>query len=290
MPDLVFIMNRPEPCKAEVFLRKDCGISHRQLTKLRHTENGLTVNGKLLKTIDTVKQGDCIHVHMVDKTEIIPNPDLIVPLVFESDEALIFDKPSGMPVHPSQCHHTDTLGNAFTAKYPNLTFRPVHRLDNDTSGLICVAKNAISARSLPDRLQKKYIALVSGNPPDSGTIDAPVGRCEDSIIARRITPDGKKAVTHFQVLQRGEKYTLVSFRLETGRTHQIRLHMSHIGCPLAGDFLYGGDMGDLQRHALHCAEMEYTDLSGNVHQIHSPIPDDMQKCFVQSAGISEFSE
>ena len=290
MPDLVFIMNRPEPCKAEVFLRKDCGISHRQLTKLRHTENGLTVNGKLLKTIDTVKQGDCIHVHMVDKTEIIPNPDLIVPLVFESDEALIFDKPSGMPVHPSQCHHTDTLGNAFTAKYPNLTFRPVHRLDNDTSGLICVAKNAISARSLPDRLQKKYIALVSGNPPDSGTIDAPVGRCEDSIIARRITPDGKKAVTHFQVLQRGEKYTLVSFRLETGRTHQIRLHMSHIGCPLAGDFLYGGDMGDLQRHDLHCAEMEYTDLSGNVHQIHSPIPDDMQKCFVQSAGISEFSE
>lgn len=277
MPDLFFTMQRPAPCRAEVFLRQDCGLSHRQLSHLKAIPGGITVNGSTLRTIDIVEPGTVVRLHLEDTSHLIPNPSLHVPVVFEDDDLLVFDKPAGMPVHPSQNHREDTLGNAFAAVWQELTFRPVHRLDQDTSGLTAVAKHALAASFLPSRLTKTYLALTDGTPPEEGTVNVPIARVPDSIIARRAgrdENDGKHAVTHFRVLSRG-KYTLLALTLETGRTHQIRVHMAHIGCPLAGDGLYGGNMTDISRHALHCAALDYVDRSGTVQHIVSPLPKDM---------------
>lgn len=275
MPDLIFHMQRQEPCRLETFLRKDCGLSRRQLSKLKAVPDGMTCNGAHIRSIDTVRQGDIIRLHMTDTSEIIPNPSLSVPLVFEDADLLVFDKPAGMPVHPSLNHRTDTLGNAFAAMFPSLTFRPVHRLDRNTSGLVAVAKHPIAAAALHGRIRKTYLALVSGTPPASGTIAEPIGRVPDSLIARCVSPEGKPAVTHYKILRYG-RYSLAELYLETGRTHQIRVHMSHNGWPLAGDDLYGGRCEDIGRHALHCARFAYTDGQGIVHAITSALPADMQ--------------
>ncbi len=233
-------------------------------------------NGQHIRSIDPVQPGDCITLHVPDVPNMAPNPALHAEVAFEDEDVLLFNKPAGMPVHPSQKHHLDTLGNAFAAQFPGMTFRPVHRLDQDTSGLVAVAKHPLAAFHLPDQLQKTYVAAVQGDPPEAGTIDAPIARAEDSILMRRVAPEGKRAVTHFRVLSRGY-YTFVRITLETGRTHQIRVHFSHIGCPLAGDNFYGGNLTHIQRHALHCAEMAYTDRAGRLHLVTSPLPEDMQK-------------
>ncbi len=275
MPDLFFTMNRPQPCRLESFLRQDCGVSRRQLCKLKAQENGITCNGNPIRTIDTVHPSDTIRLHISDAPEIPPNSELSVPLVFEDGDLLVFDKPAGMPVHPSLNHRMDTLGNAFAARFPALTFRPVHRLDRNTSGLVAVAKHPIAAAHLHDRIRKTYLAIVGGSPPDSGTVTAPIGRVPDSLIERCVTSDGKPAVTHYMIKER-RRYALAEIHLETGRTHQIRVHMRHIDCPLAGDDLYGGDCSQIHRHALHCAAFSYRDADGVVHEIHSALPEDMQ--------------
>jgi len=276
MPELIFHMQREEPCTLESFLRKDCGVSRRQLCRLKAADGGITCNGGFIRTIDKVYCGDEIRLRITDTTEILPNPALSVPVVFEDADLLVFDKPAGMPVHPSLNHRMDTLGNAFAVRYPALTFRPVHRLDCNTSGLVAVAKHPIAAASLHDRIAKTYLALVGGSPPDGGTITAPIGRVPDSLIERCVAPEGKAAVTHYIIIER-RRYALAKLHLETGRTHQIRVHMAHIGCPLAGDDLYGGDCTQMHRHALHCAEFVYTDGEGRQHTIRSALPDDMQK-------------
>ncbi len=276
MPILYFRMERSEPCKLETFLRQDCGLSRRQLCRLKHIDGGMTRSGQPIRSIDTVYSGDVICLRMADTSEIVPNPLLQVPLLFEDEDLLVFEKPAGMPVHPSLYHRTDTLGNAFAAMYPHLTFRPVHRLDRNTSGLVAVAKHPIAAANLHDRISKTYLALAEGAPPPSGTITAPIGRVPGSLIERCVSPDGKTAITHYKVLQYG-RYALTELQLETGRTHQIRVHMAHIGCPLAGDDLYGGSQLHIGRHALHCAAFVYTDSHGTLHRIAAPLPQDMQR-------------
>lgn len=235
----------------------------------------MTRSGQPIRSIDTVRNGDVIRLQMADTSEIMPNPLLRVPVLFEDEDLLVFDKPAGMPVHPSLYHRMDTLGNAFAAMYPHLTFRPVHRLDRNTSGLVAVAKHPIAAANLHERIRKTYLALAEGTPPQSGTITTPIARVPDSLIERCVSPDGKPAVTHYKVLQYG-RYALTELHLETGRTHQIRVHLSHIGCPLAGDDLYGGSLVHIGRHALHCAAFDYTDSLGSVHRIESPLPQDMR--------------
>ncbi|MBR3630051.1 MAG: RluA family pseudouridine synthase [Oscillospiraceae bacterium] len=275
MSELIYVMRRDSPCTAEQFLRHDCGMSRRLLSHLKAT-GGITVNGRILRSIDTVHPGDTICLHMDDAPNIPPNPALHTELVYADEELFLFNKPAGMPVHPSLHHADDTLGNAFAAQFPGMTFRPVHRLDQDTSGLVAVAANPLSASTLPGRLHKTYLALVTGMPPDEGIISVPIGRMPGSIIARRTDPDGKPALTRFRTLARG-KYSLVAVQLGTGRTHQIRVHMAHIGCPLAGDGLYGGCQEDLSRHALHCAVMLYTDRHDVQHTISAPLPEDMRR-------------
>lgn len=256
------------------------GVSRRLLTKLKRLEGGITRNGKTIRSIDTVENGDVIILRPGEGSPLEASPSLRVPIAFENDALVIFDKPGGMPVHPSIRHQGDTLGNCFAALYPGLTFRPVNRLDKDTSGLCVVAKDAYSARLLQNGCTKVYYAAAQGVISPCGTIDAPIARQRESIILRCVREDGQRAVTHYRRICSEKKYSLLRIILETGRTHQIRVHFAHIGHPLAGDGLYGGSKEDIDRQGLHCGEMSFTDPeTGKRITVRSPIPEDMKNLF-----------
>lgn len=247
------------------------------LTKLKRQDSGITCNGRTVRTIDTVYDGDVIVLKFEDNSLLEPNPLLNVPIAFENDNLVIFNKSGGMPVHPSIKHQGDTLGNFFSSLYPELTFRPVNRLDKDTSGLVVIAKNAYSANLLQNSCEKTYFAAVHGITDISGTINAPIARERESIIVRCVREDGQRAVTHYRRISHNEKYSLLEIHLETGRTHQIRVHFSHIGHPLAGDDLYGGSRDDISRQALHCGIMTFKEpVTGEIITVKSGLPDDIK--------------
>ena len=190
-----------------------------------------------------------------------------MPVAYEDASVIVYDKPASMPVHQAKWHQSDTLANVFAADMANrglsLPFRAVNRLDRDTSGLCVVAKNAHVAYCLANTLEKEYTAAVAGCPqPLCGTIDLPIARADAVDILRRVDPAGQRAVTHYRVTERDERASLVKIRLETGRTHQIRVHFSHIGHPLLGDVRYGGPADRLDRQALHCSRVWFTEPSG----------------------------
>lgn len=241
---------------------------------------GITRNGELIRSIDTVYGGDEILLRLDDTSLLEANGSLNVKIAFENDSLVVFDKPSGMPVHPSIKHQGDTLGNYFAHVYPDLTFRPVNRLDRDTSGLCIIAKNAHAANLLQGCCEKVYFAAVEGITDESGTIDAPIARQQESIIMRCVRDDGQRAVTHYKRLEHNERYSLEEIHLETGRTHQIRVHFAHIGHPLAGDDMYGGSRADIPRQALHCGELTFAEpLSGEKITVRSELPSDMVALF-----------
>lgn len=253
------------------------GVSKRLITKLKRTQNGIMLNGLHIRTIDTVKTGDIISLSMSDERRLDANCEIKVPVVYEDDDVVVFDKPVDMPVHPSIKHQGDTLGNCFSAMYPDLTFRPVNRLDKDTSGLCAVAKNAHAANLLQGTLKKVYYAAVCGKLTQGGRIDAPIGRSGDSIIKREVRSDGQRAITEYTIIKGNEDYTLLRVLLHTGRTHQIRVHFSHIGYPLAGDDFYGGSVKDITHQALHCGELEFTSpVTGEKISVISPLREDIE--------------
>ncbi|MDE6832678.1 MAG: RluA family pseudouridine synthase [Ruminococcus sp.] len=259
------------------FLTEKKDVSRRLLTKLKREENGITRNGEVIRTIDTVYNGDIIILKINDNKFLEPNPELNIPITFENEHLIIFDKSAGIPVHPSIKHQGDTLGNYFSSLYPELTFRPVNRLDKDTSGLVIIAKNPFSANILQKSCKKTYYAIVHGITDISGTVNAPIARECESIIVRCVRPDGQQAVTHYRRITHNEKYSLLEINLETGRTHQIRVHFSHIGHALAGDDLYGGSRQDISRQALHCGMMSFRNpITDEFITIKSDIPDDMK--------------
>lgn len=259
--------------QAQVFL-KSRGISRRVLTALKRS-GGLTRGGGILRTVDAVHAGEVITLRLDGgETSVAANPELSADIVYEDEDVVVFNKPPFMPVHPSQRHHDDTLANLFAARYPGLPFRPINRLDRNTSGLCVCAKNQFAAAALSGSISKVYYAITDGTPPGD-TVDAPIGRLGDSVIERCVTPDGKPAVTHFRKIA-GERRALLRITLETGRTHQIRVHMAHIGFPLCGDDMYGGDCTAISRQALHCGEVEFTlPVSGERITISAPLPEDM---------------
>lgn len=226
-------------------------VSRSQLQKW--IEDGhVTVNGQVVKTKYKLKAGDVVKIIPEAPQTIDLEPeDIPLDIVYEDDDVIVVNKPAGMVVHPAPGHPGHTLVNALLYHSPlstiNGEFRPgiVHRIDKDTSGLLMVAKNDLAHRSLAAQLkaktnQREYVALVHGViKEDQGTIDAPLGRSKKDRKKQAVVMDGRHAVTHFEVLKRYRHYTLVKCRLETGRTHQIRVHMAYIGHPLAGDPLYG---------------------------------------------------
>lgn len=230
-------------------------------------EELVTVNNKMIKSNYKVKMND--HIVVTEKEVVeadIPPENLDLDIYYEDKDVAIVYKPKGMVVHPSPGHYTGTLVNGLMYQIKDLSgingeIRPgiVHRIDKDTSGLLMVAKNDIAHRGLVEQLvdktvKRKYIALVHGNiPHDYGTIDAPIGRNEKDRQSMDVVDNGKEAVTHFNVLEHFNDYTLIECQLETGRTHQIRVHMKYIGFPLVGDPKYGPrktlDIGGQGLHA-----------------------------------------
>ncbi|MCI2773266.1 RluA family pseudouridine synthase [Staphylococcus petrasii] len=230
-------------------------------------EELVTVNGKVVKSNYKVKMNDDIVVTEKEVVEADIQPEnLNLDIYYEDEDVAIVYKPKGMVVHPSPGHYTGTLVNGLMYQIKDLSgingeIRPgiVHRIDKDTSGLLMVAKNDIAHRGLVEQLmdktvKRKYTALVHGNiPHDYGTIDAPIGRNEKDRQSMDVVDNGKDAVTHFNVLEHFNDYTLIECQLETGRTHQIRVHMKYIGFPLVGDPKYGPrktlDIGGQALHA-----------------------------------------
>lgn len=259
------------------FLRGSHRYSHRLIVELKR--GGMTVNGAHRRMVDPVFTGDVVEITFQEEPcALVPNGSLSVPIVYEDEDLIVFNKPANMSVHPAADGVDDSLGNFFAYRYENrLTFRPVSRLDKNTTGLCMSAKSTLSAGLLIGHVEKEYLAIAEGLlPDDEGTITVPIGRVEGSIILRRPDPDGQSAVTHYRVLRRGNGYTLVSVRLETGRTHQIRVHFSWLGYPLAGDDLYGGHTGRISRQALHCAEMSFLQpFTGEPIRVSAPLPPDM---------------
>lgn len=273
---LTWRMELAQPCTLEQFLRNEKNVSRRLLTKLKR-QNGLWCNGKPLRSIDLVQYGDVIELRLPEMPPLVANAVCPVPICLETADFVIYNKPSDMPVHPSQNHYTDTLGNCFCAAYPELACRPVNRLDRNTSGLCLFAKSAYAANQLQYRLQKRYYAVVQGVITETGTISAPIAREQASIIVRCVRADGKSAVTHYRPLRHNAKYTLLQIQLETGRTHQIRVHMAYLGHPLAGDTLYGGSTADIARQALHCGRLLLPSADGSRYfTVGTPLPADMQ--------------
>lgn len=234
------------------------GVSRRLITLLKRTDGGMTRNGEHIRTIDCVYERDKISLCGQDEKLLEPNENLQVEVLYEDDWLAVFNKPPFMPVHPSIKHQGDTLGNFFAAHCKGLTFRPVNRLDRDTSGCVIVAKNQYAAKMLQKSYDKIYYAVCCGKfERTTGTVNAPIARERESIIKRCVLKDGQPAVTHYEVMHQEKKYALVKFYLESGRTHQIRVHMAYIGHPVAGDGLYGGNREDFSHQALHCGEVSF---------------------------------
>ncbi len=268
---------------AEKLLRKR-GFSRKLITSLK-ASGGLTRDGRLLRTVDVLYKGDIVNVRIEDKGSMLPNPGVKARIAFENEDAVVFDKLPNVPVHPSIVHYSDTLGNLYAALYPNSAFRPIHRLDKDTSGLVVCAKNKLAASILSGSVEKTYYAVVSGEIAESGEIDAPIGRADGSIIKREVRADGQSAVTLYKPVFRANGRTLLEISLKTGRTHQIRVHFSYIGFPLCGDEMYGGDRSEISRQALHCGKVCFNALSGERVSIESPLPDDISALLGEKFGM-----
>lgn len=255
-------------------------------------EGIVLVNGSTVKANYKVKQGDVLTVDEPEPEELdIPAEDLNLEIVYEDKDVLVVNKPSGMVVHPAPGHTTGTLVNGLMHHCTDLSgingvMRPgiVHRIDKDTSGLLMVAKNDKAHTSLVDQLVKKtvtrvYTALVHGHiPHDNGTIDAPIGRDKKDRQSMGVENDGKHAVTHFKVLERFGDFTLVECRLETGRTHQIRVHMKYIGHPLAGDPKYGPKKTiDFGGQVLHAGTLGFVHpVTGEYMEFTAPLPENYE--------------
>lgn len=275
------------PLKA--FLRRGCGMSARLLTLLKQTDHGILINGAPARTVDVVLVSDKITIHMPPESCTVPPVSLPLPVVYEDGHLLVLDKPAGMPVHPTSCGHTeDTLANAVSfymmQKGEQYAFRPINRLDKDTTGLVLVAKEPFSAYQLANHVEKTYLAVCEGALSGSGTVDAPIKIKEGHTIEREVSHSGKKAVTHYTSLQTLAGHTLLRLRLETGRTHQIRVHMAYLGHPLAGDDMYGGSLDWIGRQALHCAQMCFTHpVTGAPLELSAPLPADMERLLTEKS-------
>jgi 23S rRNA pseudouridine1911/1915/1917 synthase len=296
-------------------------VSRKLLSRLKLTEQGITLNGKREYISVRVHTGDIVEVRMEqEESEDILPQELPLDILYEDDHLLVLNKAAGMIVHPTHGHYVNTLANGvvhyWQCQGKSFRFRPIHRLDQETSGTLAIAKNPFIHQQISEQMQahqvkKEYIALVHGvMESEEGTVNAPIDRDPEEPHIRIVTETGYAAVTHYQVERRFRAATMVRLWLETGRTHQIRVHMKHLGHPLIGDKFYklerdealeldeacaaeaepsndqevSGTTGEfgLQRHALHACTL------GFVHpalkqwiEFEASLPADLENCIQQ---------
>lgn len=281
------------------FLRRKLPLSSKMLKYLKYREDGILVNGERVTVRRLLRAGDRLSLAIADSVS-APIAPVALPLdiLYEDSELVVPAKPAGMPTHPSHNHHTDTVANALAARYAAqgipFVFRPINRLDRDTSGLLLIARNKLAAGVLTRSMQngdirKSYLAVLEGEDcPDSGLIDRPLHRTAESIIVREVcapdAPDAASSRTAYRVLARGGGCSLAEAVPLTGRTHQLRVHFASIGHPIAGDTLYGIPNGRIGRQALHARSLCFPHPStGEAITLTAPLPPDLKelidRCF-----------
>ncbi len=260
-------------------------LSSRLVTKLKNS-GGICVNGEVVTVRYVLRENDILTLCLdEEKNSDIEPVELVLDVIYEDEYILAVNKPSAMPTHPSYKHHTDTLANGVMHRYRHspFTFRAITRLDEDTTGVVLIARDANTAQKLSllmknGKIRKQYLAICDNTPRETkGIIDAPIARDKTSVIKRKISQDGKSAVTEYQVIQAfDDGKCLIRAYPKTGRTHQIRLHLSHIGCPINGDFLYGVQKAN-ERALLHCESICFIHPETKEEtEIKADLPDDMR--------------
>ena len=276
--------------RVEQFLRRK-RYSGQNLSEIKRMPKSILVNGVHYYMRQELSTGDHLQVRICEtqNSEKIPPTKLPLDIIYEDEDLLVLNKPAGMPIHPSLNNYTNSIANAlayyFQSQGKPFIFRCCNRLDRDTSGLTIVSKHLVSGSILSDmtkyrEVHREYLAIARGSvTPSEGTIQAPLGRKEGTIIERTVDWEhGEDAVTHYKVVKEANGHSLVSLRLETGRTHQIRIHMKYLGYPLIGDYLYNPDMEYMTRQALHSHHMEFTHpITGAHMSFTAPLPEDMAR-------------
>ena len=284
----IHVPNETPPIPAKHFLVASQCLSQTLWKRIKHSGT-FRINDNLVNAARAVvKGGDTITYSIVRESAIEPEK-LPLSICYEDDFLLIVDKPAGQLVHPTTKEAHGTLGNAVLAHYrargEHHSFHPVHRLDRATSGLVLIAKvpqvqYKLTTRKDGEKLfHREYLAIIEGSiTPSEGTINAPIARALPSIILRKVAPDGKPARTHYTTEKAGKAHSLLHLALETGRTHQIRVHLAHLGHPLLGDDLYGGSLEEISRQALHACRLHFTHpMTGAPIDITAPLPADMER-------------
>ena len=283
------ITQKDSPCTVESYLKKR-GYSHPILVQLKKTQNGILVNQKWAYVKTILNPDDKLEIHLEEtaSSEHIVPVELPFSIVYEDEDILVVNKPADMPIHPSINNYENTLANAvawyYQSKGQTLVYRAINRLDRDTTGLLVIAKHLLAGCILSDQMlnrqiHRQYRAIVCGKTEKEGIIDAPIGRAEDSTVLRRIDFEhGETARTRYRLLSYDEEKDLsyISLKLDTGRTHQIRVHMSYIGHPLPGDFLYNPDYRYISRQPLHSYGLKFIHpLTGEPLSFTAHLPADM---------------
>ena len=274
--------------RVEQYLRHK-GYSYQNLTQLKKMPESILINGIWSYMRSSLAKGDLLTVHIQENesSEHIPPVKLPLNIIYEDEDLIVVNKPAGMPIHPSLNNYENSLANALMYYYQEqekpFIFRCTNRLDRDTSGLTVIAKHLVSSSILSSmgvrhEICREYLAIVRGSvTPSSGTIDAPLARAGSSMVERKVDYEhGERAVTHYKVVDEKNGHSLVSLILETGRTHQIRVHMQSIGFPLVGDYLYNPDMESIHRQALHSWKLSFIHpITGKQMHFEAPLPEDM---------------
>ena len=281
------------------FLRQ-CAVSTDLARAVKFRGGGFFADGEPILANRKVFPGQVVSFELPPEGDgVVPQPEIPVKVVYEDAFAVVLEKPPHLAVHPTLNYPGGTLANGYAAwaakRGISPVFRPVNRIDKDTSGLVLAAKHSYAAPLLAGKVEKLYYAVAQGKLPlGEGVIDAPIGRRGDSIIGRCVTPEGKPSRTEYTILKAERGLSLAACVPVTGRTHQIRVHFASIGHPLAGDDLYGGSRERIGRQALHCASQtfcvpEYTEMPDGIRvelpirehsiTVRSPLPQDMEQLF-----------
>lgn len=263
------------------YSRKKLKMSARVFIKQKYADDGIMINGRRCKSNELLRSGDILSIQIPDDNAEYDAVDLGIDVIFEDEDFLIVNKRYGMPVHPSSTHKGDSLLNAVAFYYRKnglkTAFRPIYRLDKDTSGIVVIAKNRLAVSST--KIDKDYFAVCEGVITGSGIIDEPIGLKKDSIMVREVG-HGVRAVTQWEAVKNDGIHSLIKCKLVTGRTHQIRVHFSSIGHPLAGDDLYGGGVKYINRQALHCKTVRIScEILSFNREVNIDFPDDMKNSF-----------